>query len=60
MNRKNECMCSRQLEGINIIEIRSHVVSDSKPFNFDPNSASPNSIELERAEIEKQLKAGII
>jgi len=60
MLRKHESMWSGQLGEINVTEMRIDLVPDAKPFKSAPYRAGPKTRELERAEIDKQLKAGII
>lgn len=43
-----------------VTEIGIDLVPDAKQFNYLRFRAGPNTRELDRAEIDKQLKAGVI
>lgn len=58
--RKHEHAWSDQLGEINVTEMRTDLLSDPKPFKYPPLGAGPKTLDLERAEIDKQLKSGII
>lgn len=57
---KHEKMWFGQLGEINVTEMRIDLVPDARPFKSAPYRAGPKTRELERAQIDKQLKAGII
>lgn len=60
MLKKHEQACFRHLGAIDVTEIRIDHLPDTKPFNSPPFRARPKTSELERAEIDKQLKVGVI
>lgn len=60
MVRKHDHMWSGQLGEINVIEMRIDLIYDAKTFKSPQYRAGPKIEELEKAEIDKQLKAGVI
>lgn len=61
MSRKHEQMWRGKLEDINATEMCIDLVRDEKLFKLNtPYKADRKTRELERAEIDKQLKYGII
>lgn len=60
MLRKHEQMWCSQLREINATKIRIDLVLDTKLFKSAPYSAGRKTREIERAEIDKQLKVRII
>lgn len=60
MLRKHDHTWSGRLGEINITEMINDLVPDTKPFKSPPYMAGPKTMELEQAEIAKQLKSGVI
>ena len=60
MLRKHEKIWSGQLGDINVTQMHIDLKPDAKPFKSPPYRAGPETRELERAEITKQLDAGVI
>lgn len=60
MRHKDEGMWLRQLGEISITEMRINIVPDAKPVRSAPSRAGQKKRELERGEIGKQVKSGII
>lgn len=60
MHRKHEPMWSGKLGEVNIIELRIDLVSDAETFKSATHRTGPKTRELERVEMEKKFKAGII
>ena len=60
MLRKHEKSWSGQLGDITVTEMRIDLKPDAKPFKSPPYRAGPKTRELEKAEIDKQLAAGVI
>lgn len=60
MLRRHVKIWSGQLCEINVTEMRFELVRDAKPFKYPPFRAGPRTRELERAEIRKQMKAGVM
>lgn len=58
--RKHEKMWSAQLAEINATKMRINLVADAKQFKSASYRAGPKTRELERENIDKQLKAGVI
>ena len=60
MLRKHEKIWNGELGAINVTDMRIDLVPDAKPFKSAPYRAGPKTRELEQAEVDKQLKAGVI
>ena len=60
MLRKHVKIWSGQLGDINVTQMRIDLIQDAKPFTSPPCRSGTKTRELERAEINKQLAAGII
>lgn len=60
MLRKHEKMWSGQLGEITVTEHHIDLVKGARPFKSHPYRAGPKARELEKFEIDKQLKAGVI
>ena len=60
MLRKHEGMWSGKLGEISVTEHHIDLVKGARPFKSQPYRAGPKAIELEKFEIDKQLKAGVI
>lgn len=60
MLQKHEGMWMGQLEENSFTKMRIGLAPDSKPFKNSLYRAGPKTRELERAELDKQLKAVII
>lgn len=60
MQQKHESMWSGQLGEINVTKYSISLRPRTRPFKSAPYRAGPKSRELERAEVNKQLAAGVI
>ena len=60
MLRKHEKMWSGQLGEITVTEHHIDLIKGARPLKSHPYRAGPKPRELEKFEIDKQLKAGVI
>ena len=60
MLRRHEPMWTGALGEIRTSEMRIDLVDNARPFRSPPYRAGPKTRELEQAEVDKQLKAGVI
>lgn len=55
-----ESVWSRKLGDVNVTEMRIDLLPDAKPFKYPLFREVPKTIKLKRADIDNQLKAGVI
>ena len=57
---KHEKMWNGEFRAINITDMRIYFAPNAKPFKSAPSCAGPKTGELEKVEVDKQLKAGVV